>query len=274
MFQRVARIGNTIWIDLGSESWDAIELNADGWRIVRNPPVKFKRTSNTGCLPIPSTGGNIDDLKPLCATTDAGWILLKGWLLQCFQGFGPYVVAIINGEQGSAKSSVCTLMKRFVDPLLKGEKSSIPRDEKALAVDCKSEFALLYDNVSYLAPWVSDALCRVATGGGLKDRKLYSDGEQVVFDVCAPIILNGIPDFADNGDLMSRSLIVTQPVIHEDERKTEAMLRLELAGIESSVMGGLCDLICQGLRNYDSMAPLKLPRMADSVKWISACRFE
>ena len=65
---------------------------------------------------------------------------------------------------------------------------------------------LSYENVSFLPPRLSDAFCRAATGGGIKTRKLYDDDEQTIFDICRPMGLNGIPDFAENSDLLSRSL--------------------------------------------------------------------
>ena len=270
-YKRVARVENTIWIDICNDRWEAIEIDSDGWRIVQNPPVKFLRTPNSGALPNPKNGGNIESLKPLCATTDEGWLLLKGWILQCFQGFGPYVICIINGEQGSAKSSVSAILKRFVDPLKSANKSAAPRNDTDLSVDCENEFCVLYDNVSFIPMWLSDALCRIATGGGLKTRQLYTNGEQYVFDACAPIVLNGIPDFAENGDLLSRAMIVSQPVIDEDERKTEVELKQQLLQSESDIMGGICTMISAGLRNYNTLPELKLPRMADSVKWVTAC---
>ena len=31
-------------------------------------------------------------------------------------------------------------------------------------------------------PWLSDALCRLATGGGFATRELYSNEDEVIFD--------------------------------------------------------------------------------------------
>ncbi len=38
------------------------------------------------------------------------------------------------------------------------------------------------DNVSGLAAWISDTLCRLATGGGFAVRQLYTDQDEVLFD--------------------------------------------------------------------------------------------
>ena len=50
-YLRIARLGDRIYIDLGNDKWDAVEITAAGWRVVSNPPVKFRRTKNTGELP-------------------------------------------------------------------------------------------------------------------------------------------------------------------------------------------------------------------------------
>jgi hypothetical protein len=41
---RVAAHGGLIYIDLGDETWQAIEIDADGWRIRKTPPARFRRT--------------------------------------------------------------------------------------------------------------------------------------------------------------------------------------------------------------------------------------
>ena len=58
-------------------------------------------------------------------------------------------------------------------------------------------------------PWLSDALCRLATGGGFGTRQLYSDDEESLFEARRPVLLNGIEEVAVRGDLLDRSLIVT-----------------------------------------------------------------
>ena len=67
---------------------------------------------------------------------------------------------------------------------------------------------------------MSDALCRLATGGGLGTRQLYSDADESLFDVQRPVILNGITSLAERGDLQDRCIPITLPVIDEDARRT------------------------------------------------------
>jgi hypothetical protein len=67
---------------------------------------------------------------------------------------------------------------------------------------------IVLDNLSHIQPWFSDALCRLATGGGFSTRELYSDAEEMIFEVQRPVILNGIEEVATRGDLLDRSIIL------------------------------------------------------------------
>jgi hypothetical protein len=64
-------------------------------------------------------------------------------------------------------------------------------------------WVVAYDNISTLPDWLSDALCRLATGGGFSCRSLFTDDDEVHFDAQRPIILGGIEDFIRRGDLLS-----------------------------------------------------------------------
>jgi hypothetical protein len=53
---------------------------------------------------------------------------------------------------------------------------------------------LAFDNLSGLPAWLSDALCRLAKGGGFAVRQLYTDDEEVLFRAARPTLMNGIED--------------------------------------------------------------------------------
>jgi hypothetical protein len=60
---RVAGADGKLYVDLGDDSWRAVEIDADGWRIVDNPPVRFRRAAGMQALPIPQRGGSIATLR-------------------------------------------------------------------------------------------------------------------------------------------------------------------------------------------------------------------
>jgi hypothetical protein len=129
---------------------------------------------------------------------------------------------------------------------------------------------LAYDNVSFIPQWFSDALCRVSTGGGLKARQLYTDGEQYVVDLRNPVVLNGVPDAATSQDLISRAIMISPPVIPEEKRLTKSEIDDRLSQILPGVLGALLDQLSAGLRNTH-LNPCNLPRMADCALWVTRC---
>ena len=270
-YRRVARVGDTILVDLSNPKWQCVEVTADGWRILDKPPVKFLRSANTGELPTPERGGTMDELRPLVTSSQENWLRIKGYILDAFKGRKPYFVLVIHGTHNSGKTYACVLVRKTIDPCLKAGLARLPSNEKELGVSASSEHVLAYDNVSKLQQWLSDTLCMVATGGGFKARTLYTDGEQTVFDASCPIILNGVPQCAESNDLLSRALLVEQPQRSEEDQRTEAELDARYEEIKGRVFGGILDMIANGLRNYPTTHLTKLPRMADSVKWITAC---
>ena len=79
------RIGETlghIYIDLGDLNWRAVEVNAAGWRVIDDVPVRFHRPIGLLALPEPVHGGNITELRTfLNLSTDDDWVLFVGSLI-------------------------------------------------------------------------------------------------------------------------------------------------------------------------------------------------
>ena len=77
------------------------------------------------------------------------------------------------------------------------------------------------DNLSKMPAWLSDALCRLATGGGLSSRALYTDAEETIFAAQRPVMINGIEELAIRGDLVDRAIVISAPPIAEQDRKPQ-----------------------------------------------------
>ncbi len=96
-----------------------------------------------------------------------------------------------------------------------------PRSDRDLLIAATNSWVIAYDNLSGIQQWLSDALCRLATGGGFSTRELYTDSEEIFFDAMRPIVLNGIDHLTERADLASRSLILNLPRIADRNRRTE-----------------------------------------------------
>ena len=220
LFIRVAAAEGKIYLDLANDQSQVVEIDANGWKIISNAPVRFRRTKAMQPLPVPISGGDLDDLKELCNVDDTGLILIVSWLLSALRGQGPFPVLEVLGEQGSAKSTLARILRSLVDPNT-APLRSMPRTERDLAITARNAWVLVFDNLSRLSDSTSDAICRLATGGGFSTRQLYTDGEEEIFDSKRPVILNGIVDVATRTDLIDRCLVLTLKSIPEKARKTE-----------------------------------------------------
>jgi len=266
---RHATRGGAIYVDIGDPTWRAVEVDAAGWRIVADPPIRFRRPRGMLPLPDPERGGSLDVLRPLLNVGEDSWTLIAGWLIGCMAPSGPYPVLGLHGEQGAAKSSAARLLRDLLDPNIAPLRSE-PRDERDLVIAASNGRIVALDNVSSLSPSLSDALCRLATGGGFATRELYSDAEEVIFNAVRPAILTGIAEVATRGDLLDRSILVTLEPIPERERLTEADLESRWADVAPVAFGALLDAASTALRRQGEVHLDHLPRMADHARWVMA----
>jgi hypothetical protein len=265
---RVLRGQNAIHLDLANPRWSDVLITASGWRVEAAASVKFRRSRGMAELPVPVTGGTLQDLRPFINSDDnATWILIISWLIGSFNPVGPYPILILQGEQGSSKSTTARVIRSLIDPAQPALRSS-PRDERDMMIAASNSWVLSYDNLSGTQQWISDALCRLSTGGGFATRELHSDNEETLFEATRPIILNGIDDIATNPDLADRALIVTLPAIPEEKRKTERQFWQGFEKCRPGIIGALLDAVSTALKNADTIALRKTPRMADFAEWV------
>jgi hypothetical protein len=59
---RVARHGDDLVLDLGDTTGRVVVMRPDGWQVVADSPVLFRRTELTGQLPPPEPGATLDEL--------------------------------------------------------------------------------------------------------------------------------------------------------------------------------------------------------------------
>ncbi|HZZ78641.1 MAG TPA: hypothetical protein VFE62_08985 [Gemmataceae bacterium] len=265
---RVARLGGTIYLDLADADWRVIEITRDGWRIVSNPTVMFRRPPGMYQLPEPKVGGSIDLLRQFVNTkSESGFRLVIAFLVACLRPGRPFPVLFLRGEQGSAKSTLARLLRNLTDPN-KAPLRRPPRDDRDLILAAMNGWNVVFDNLSFIPYWLSDGLCCLATGAGFGTRT--TNDEETLFQATRPIIVTAIEDVVTRGDLMDRCLIVELTPIPDERRRTEADIEADFAKMQPLILGALLDAVSVAIRNYAATRLPALPRMADFAQWVSA----
>jgi hypothetical protein len=278
---RVAQHGpDCVVLDLGTADGSCVLVTADGWRIEPRSPVVFRRAA---ALPLPEPQRDVDGLARLRVLVNASDDQLRlgvSWLVAALIPAMPHPILLPRGEQGSAKTTLSRILQAVIDP--SGLKpGALPRDERDFAVRMTAAYVQAFDNVSAIPPWLSDALCRAATGDSFVTRTLYTDRDVTILQYSRPIILNTIDAGALSGDLVERSLPLDLDRIPPEKRRTERAvigddpdtnpgLYDQLDKDRPVILGAVLDLVADVLRHVPQVTTGPLPRMADFGRVLAA----
>lgn len=260
---RVAQSGAARYLDLGDESGRVVEIAPDRWRLVEASPVLFRRTEPMLPLPQPERGGNLEALHEVLNVADDDWPLVLAWAVAALKPDIPHPILLLQGGQGSAKSTGARVLATLLDPSAAPLRSA-PRDATEWAVAAAASWVVAVDNISAIRPWFSDALCRAVTGDGLVRRALYTDSAVSVLAFRRCVILTSIDPGALRGDLAQRILAVELEEIGDERRREDAELAAAFEAVRAPALGALLDLAVEVERAKVHLT--RKPRMADFAR--------
>jgi hypothetical protein len=274
---RVSGDASTTYLHLGDESGSIIRIDAAGASDASDASIKF--LSKPGMRPLPNpvipqsveeAKAILDDLRKFCNLKDDGdWLLYLVSLLSALRPIGPFVVVVVVGEQGSAKSTVCKVFRRLIDPS-KAPLRSAPREERDLWVAASNGWIVAFDNVSRISQDLSDAICRLATGGGNSYRTIYENDSETLFQSQRLVLLNTIDDLTLRGDLVDRAIQLTCYRIDDKQRRTEIEFWTEFDNRAGAFLGALLWVLSKTLKELPSVKLEQSPRMADFARFGTA----
>jgi len=62
-----------------------------GWKVIANPPINFRRARGMQSLPIPARDGSIEELRPfLNVGSEYDFVLCVSWLVAALNAQGPF----------------------------------------------------------------------------------------------------------------------------------------------------------------------------------------
>lgn len=267
--QRAGRHHDSIVVDLGTPDGRAVVVTPNGWSIVDRSPIPFTRSALTAslCDPIRS---DLDLFASPIGNVDAQtWRVLLGWMTAAFVPDIAHPIVLFGGEQGTGKTTFARRVVDVLDPSTAPVRS-VPRDLPQWVTAAAGSLVVALDNISGVREWLSDAMCRAATGEGYVSRRLYTDADLAVIQFRRCVILTAIDSGALRGDLAERVLPIELARIDSADRRTDADLEDRWKTDRPRVLGALFDLLADVLSVLDDVHLDDLPRMADFAKVLAA----
>jgi hypothetical protein len=148
----------------------------------------------------------------------------------------------------------------------------MPHDIKETVQMLAHSWLTIFDNVSpdKFSGSASDLFCTVITGGGVSKRELYSDDEDIIYNLQRVIGINGIIIAANKPDLLDRSILIELARIPEEKRKTAHEVEELFKEKLPAILGGIFDTLVKAIQIKKTQSHINLPRMADFTEWGSA----
>jgi energy-coupling factor transporter ATP-binding protein EcfA2 len=268
LYNRIAKHGGALYYDLTAGK--AVKITENGWEVANNFPILFKRYAHQQKQVEPKKGGDIKKLQKFFKIQDKQIILLLSYLIVCFIPNFPSPILIIIGPQGSGKTTICKLLKKLVDPSKTEEVSILPKDQNELIQKLVHHRICFFDNVAKLSDWVIGIFSQVCTGTGFSKRKLYSDEDDILWQLQHSIGLNGLTIPTSRADFLDRVIIFHLERLKPTERQEVERLLNEFEREKSFLLGAIFNTLSETLKFYPSIKLTSLPRMADFAHWGAA----
>jgi hypothetical protein len=276
---RVAGDANATYLHLANAEGTVLRIDAQGVHALDasdaySHTFKFLTKPGMRSLPKPvipfglqEVRDVLDELRRFCnLKDDAEWLLFLVTMLSAYRPAGPFVVVVVVGEQGSAKSTLCKIFRKLVDPSAAPLRSA-PREERDLWIAANNGWVVVFDNVSHIKPDLSDAICRLASGGGNSYRTLYENDSETLFQAQRLVLLNTIDDLSLRGDLIDRGIQLTCQRIDDADRKPEPEFWAGFDARSGKFLGSLLFVLSRTLKELPDVILDRSPRMADFARF-------
>ena len=266
LHNRVAWHNGSIVYDLTNSNFEAIEIRSDGGGIMPHGHILFRRFGHQTAQVNPVHGGDVWRLFEFVNVPESDRLLVMVYLISCLVPGIAHVIPIIIGEQGAAKTTSSRLFKLLIDPSAL-DVISLPRNEDRMHQLLSHHWFVIFDNISHIQRWQSDAICRASTGQATNVRTLYTDDDDTIFKYKMCMGLNGINNAATNSDLLDRAFFLNLDPIPTDQRIEEKPLLERFNAAKPEILGGMFDALSKALKIYPTIELKEKPRMADFAVW-------
>lgn len=205
--------------------------------------------------------------------------LLRLWLVAAIGAIRPLWLLSLLGSKGSGKSTVCKTVARLFDP--SSDATSLPDDVRDYETAITSQAIYPIDNLDAkaddLPKWLPDRLATTVTGGQVRRRALYTNGEAYLARISACVAISSRTAAYTRPDLTERSLAILTREFDDADRLPEEDLWTDLAAKRDGVLSWLAHRASQVIF-HRTKAPRGLPsRFLDVARllwadmWLDGC---
>jgi hypothetical protein len=174
----------------------------------------------------------------------------------------------VNGDPGSAKSTMTEAAKRISDPSCVD--SLTITDREGVIQSLVHHRYADFDNINDSLPdWLIDIFCRASTGATFSKRALYTNDEDINLRFKTKVSFNGLNRPSVRGDFMDRIVEYQLERISALERKGDEEVKSLMASYIPKVRWAAWIAISKAMKMIDTVkAELKeKPRNADFAIW-------
>lgn len=268
VYLRMGQAQGEIVVDLGTEVGHVVRITPDGWDIQATSPVVFRRSALTHPFPEPVHGGTLDDLRVLINLSEEDFRLVIGWVVAAYFTEIPHAILFIQGEQGTAKTNLARTLLCLIDPQPAAERDT-PGDKREWAIFASASWGFCFDNVTEIPDWLSNSLCKGATGDAVLQRELHSDEDIVLFKFRRVIAMTTIGLKHELANDLADRILMVEPEVIETRLSEEGIAARRDAALPGA-LGAILDLVAQVLKHLPETTVPNPPRMADFAKVLAA----
>lgn len=255
---RISSFDDSIVYKLSKEKTVTISKNT--WEVSENHLNLFaeRPTELPQVEPIKSDNG-LNRLDKYLNISEDEKLLLKVYLVCCFNPSIYLPTVCIMGEPGSGKTVLASMIKALIDPSVDKYHTVREFTPSNLRVLLSNGYFEVFDNVYKLSPKRKDMFCMAMIGASIC-RKKYNIEEQIHLD--NRLCFTGNPQFLEYEDMQVRTLSFTMKPLNGNRVENNKLYNDFNADLPY-IMGGIFDLLATALDIQQYINLEKPIRLAD-----------
>ena len=173
-----------------------------------------------------------------------------------------------GGHRGNTSTGAESSRLALVDPQ-PGTERTAPESQREWAIFSNINWAFGFDNLTEVPDWLSNAICRGATGDTVLQRELHSDEDVVLFSFLRVIAITTIGLKTEPKNDLADRLLILEPEVIEARMSEEEVQRRRAAALPAA-FAAILTLVSKVLAALPTTNVDSPPRLADFARVLAA----